>query len=118
MKHLKKSLLLLAMLIVGLNASAYDFESGGIYYNILSADSLTCEVTSGTSKYSGSVVIPETVSNQGKTYKVTTIGNKAFYECSGLTSVTIPNSVTSIGNWTLTLVANYPLYPFQIVLPL
>ena len=28
----------------------------------------------------------------------TSIGNYAFYACSGLTSVTIPNSVTSIGN--------------------
>ena len=28
---------------------------------------------------------------------VTTIGNLAFYGCSGLTSITIPNSVTSIG---------------------
>ena len=29
---------------------------------------------------------------------VTTIGEKAFYNCSGITSVTIPSSVTSIGN--------------------
>jgi len=29
---------------------------------------------------------------------ITSIGDFAFYECSGLTSVTIPNSITSIGS--------------------
>ena len=30
---------------------------------------------------------------------VTSIGDYAFYDCSGLTSVTIPSSVTSIGSY-------------------
>ena len=30
---------------------------------------------------------------------VTSIGEYAFYGCSGLTSITIPNGVTSIGDW-------------------
>ena len=85
--------------------SAQDFEVGGIYYNITSSTaSLTVAVTfEGTSydsfsnEYTGIVNIPETVSYDGKTYSVTSIGNTAFHGCSGLTSIVIPNSVTSIG---------------------
>ena len=71
------------------------FYQGGIYYKIV--ENNTISVTSGDVKYFGDVVIPEQVKYNGETYTVTSIGNWAFEDCSGLTSVTIPDGVTSIG---------------------
>ena len=45
---------------------------------------------------SGEIVLPKSISYNGNTYSVTSIGGGAFWDCSGLTSITIPNSVTSI----------------------
>lgn len=45
------------------------------------------------------LVIPETISFEGKDYSVTSIGETAFNGCNILTTITIPNSVTSIGRW-------------------
>ncbi|MBQ5871131.1 MAG: leucine-rich repeat domain-containing protein, partial [Bacteroidaceae bacterium] len=73
------------------------FQINGIYYN-LNECKKTAQVTEGPDEYSGAVSIPETVSYNGKTYTVTSIGNEAFCGCSGLTSVNIGNSVTCIGN--------------------
>ena len=87
---------------------AYDFsavcESGQtLYYNITSNTvPYTVEVTyeSGYGAYNtfptGDLTISETVEYNSITYSVTSIGNVAFYGCSGLTSLTIGNSVTSI----------------------
>ncbi len=47
--------------------------------------------------FSGDLVIPQTVVNEGITYTVTTIGNRAFEENANITSLIMPNTVTSIG---------------------
>ena len=88
---------LILSVVFSTSASAYDVKIDGICYNLNSEDK-TAEVTSGV-VYSGEVVIPSSITVEGKEYTVTSIRNSAFYECSSLTSVTIPNSVTSIGNY-------------------
>jgi hypothetical protein len=60
----------------------------------------SCTINKGTitiTKYTGSggaVTIPDTING----LPVTSIGYGAFYRCTSLTSVTIPDNVTSIGN--------------------
>ena len=86
------------------NASAEYFavkNADGVmiyYYRHNSNDTKAC-VTSNTDTgkdYSGSVVIPKEVTYQNKTIKVVSITSNAFFKCSNLQSVTIPNSVTNI----------------------
>ena len=98
MKHKFTLLLVIIGMMVSQVASAYDFEKDGIYYDILGDDVSVTFKEQYTPPYSGNISIPSAVSNNGKTYSVTSIGFAAFSGCSGLASVTIPTSVTSLGN--------------------
>ena len=101
----KRNLVLLSiiMCMVGTNVYAYNIavknaDGVTICYNYIKNET-ELEVTyKTTGDYRGVVVIPEEVTYENRTRKVTSIGEKAFKDCRDLTSVTIGNNVISIGN--------------------
>lgn len=46
---------------------------------------------------SGAFIIPDSITSNNKTYPITVIKGKAFYNCEDLTSIIIPNTVKIIG---------------------
>lgn len=106
MKH-KLSFLIVALLAMANTAMAYDFsytyQGKTLYYNIVDGNAAVVHPSpnSNESNYvSGDVVIPSSVAYEGVTYMVTTLATTnywgAFQGCSELTSIVIPDGVTSI----------------------
>ena len=98
---MKKLLLLFAVALLPICASAQTVLIDRIYYELNSTDK-TAKVTGKPysyydDTYFGNVIIPHSVTYDDITYNVTTIGYYAFYNCSELTGITIPNSITNIG---------------------
>lgn len=85
-------------LIISLPLSLPSFavEIDGIEYYFYDNGEASVYSRSDNEKYSGNIVIPETVNYNGVDYKVVDIGYQAFYNCTELESVIIPLSVTTI----------------------
>ena len=83
----------------------YDCCIDGIFYRLREGSSGNTAIVNpqrfdykkGNNTYDGHLVIPKEVTYKGQTYRVTEISSVAYEDCSGLTAVTIPNSVKKIG---------------------
>ena len=91
MKNLRLLLFFLTM-SASLCGWCYDFEKGGIYFNILSEQDKTVEVT-GYEEECSEYSIPAEVNG----YAIISIGAYAFSENEELKSVDIPSSMKTIG---------------------
>jgi len=94
------SLLILIFLLFSsiINAQTNkSFIIGDLRYVV--ADSITNDVfiIAKNNGISGDLIIPEYVEYEGDSFHVSSIYERAFYNCSQLNSVTLPNSVVSIG---------------------
>lgn len=102
---MKKSFLLPLFAVIALSSTARDFEFEGISYTVLDETAKTVMTKAATkdgttivagNNVSGDITIPATVSDGENTFTVTTIGKQSFYKATGLTSIVLPGTVTSI----------------------
>ena len=96
-----RALILSLAVLLSLPMLAEHIEIDGINYDINIATKKAAVIAKSRGRYSGEMVIPESVEFNGTTYSVTSIGDNAFRGCLGLTSVNIPNSVKSIEKFAL-----------------
>ena len=100
---IKLSSIVVSAFILNVPVFAHDFEVDGIFYNY-NLDNGTATVTSenegvsNTGNYTGDMTIPNSVSINGRTLKVTAIGSHAFWYCEDLKSIKLPETITSIGD--------------------
>ena len=96
---MKKSILTLVLMLTAIAAGAQDFTVDGLTYKVTNMDSVT--VVSYNTLYGKDVRIPSTVIYGQTTYKVTAVGDNAFY-AKPIKSISIPASVEILGEQAFT----------------
>lgn len=101
--HIMRKLLLLLLILLAALTSALPAAAvkiGDLYYDldgdVAYVTYLSSEYNGNNNYVSGDIVIPSSVEYAGKSYTVTRIGSKAFYQCTSLKSVVLPGTVKYI----------------------
>lgn len=102
MKHFRLFLLLFATIFGGGNfilAQSNPITVNGINYDIdLENKTATVAKYTGDAKYEGEITIPSKITYEGEEYIITAVGEEAFLECAGITKMTLPSTIKSIGD--------------------
>ena len=72
---------------------------GSLEYTFYNEAKLARVTDTTSTSLSGTLEIPSVVSSGGNSYKVYSIGSSAFYDCSYLNLITIPEGIVEIGNY-------------------
>ena len=101
MRHLRLILGLAALMLVTITAQAAKgdiFTIDNLTYTVLTENASTkkgtVSVKAASTTIEGHVDIPATVINNGITYTVNSLASASFYNCSKMTSVSIPKTIT------------------------
>ena len=92
---MKKNILFL-LLLIPLISSASPVKINGIWYELVSGPQIAMVNYTLDRDYQDDIVIPPTVNYDSEEYEVAIIGEKAFYDCSNVTSITLPNTIIEI----------------------
>ena len=95
---MRKSVIILFLgIIYSLNAFGQTtFKIDSVQFKIVSQNEVS--VISKTPKYSGDIIIPDSISYLGTRYYVTSIASQAFSLCTTLNSIKIGSKLKSIGD--------------------
>lgn len=102
---MKKNIIFFLAACLSSYAWAYDIQVDDLCYNITSVENKTCEVTysyidsTEISSYEGDVYIHDSFYFEGSKYTVTSIGEYAFANSPEITSVIIPSTIETIGDF-------------------
>ena len=94
---MKRILLIIVAIFTMVNMYATGFETIGGLRFLIDTDAKTATLLADTVEYSGDIVVPEKVTIAGIDFPVVAFAKETFKGCDKLMSITIPSSVTSLG---------------------
>lgn len=91
---MKRNFLFVIISLWAISSFAYDFQIDQMNYTILTGNEVELAGTKGTKT---NLNVPETVTNNSTTYTVVSIGSEAFQYKTGMNTVTLPRTIKQIG---------------------